>query len=351
MEDFANRLKLSSGSTLINLACSGHADWAMVSGAYYWLVGDSSSGKTVLTLGVLAEASINPAFDGFDLIFDNAEDGALMPIEKFYGKRLLDRIQPPSKDGDEWVNSHTIDEFYYHLDDRLKAAKKKNGRPFIYLLDSMDSLDTEYAEEKFQASKKAHESGKEAAGDYGDGKAKINSTHIRRVRAELQETNSILIILSQTRDNPAATRFQKKKVSAGGHALKFYAHWQLWSSIKGDLKKSVNGQDRQIGIIAKISVEKNRISGKEWVVEIPIYWSYGIDNIGSCIDYLVTEKKFKAKDGGIIIAPALDFEGKRALLVEKIESENLEAVLHGIVEETWKDIESRCSVQLKSRYD
>ena len=95
MDSMDGRLKLHSGSTLINLACSGNPDWAMLSGAYYWMVGDSSSGKTVLTVGCLAEASINPAFDGYDLVFDNAEDGAMMPIEKFYGKRLADRIDHP----------------------------------------------------------------------------------------------------------------------------------------------------------------------------------------------------------------------------------------------------------------
>jgi len=349
MDNLEGRLKLHSGSTLINLACSGNPDWAMVSGGYYWMVGDSSSGKTVLTVGCLAEASINPAFDEYDLVFDNAEDGAMMNIEKFYGSRLAGRIQPPRMVDGMPVYSRTDSDFYFNLEDRIRAVKKKKGRPFIYLLDSMDSLDTYYAEDKFQDRKKEAEGGPKAAGDYGDGKAKTNSTHLRRVVADLRDTGSILIILSQTRDNINATMFQKKTTYAGGRALKFYAQWQLWSSIAGDINRTVNGNRRQVGITAKISIEKNRLSGKEWTVRIPIYWSHGIDDVGSCIEYLVTEKRFKESDGKLT-APDFDFSGKREVLIDQIEAESLEAQLRCIVTETWKTVERKCSVDRKSRY-
>ena len=48
---------LSSGSVLINLACSGDPDYAYRTGGYYFYVGDSASGKTLLTWYALAEAA------------------------------------------------------------------------------------------------------------------------------------------------------------------------------------------------------------------------------------------------------------------------------------------------------
>ena len=53
---------LSSGSTLLNLACSDDPRGAYRKGHYYYLVGDSQSGKTWLAMSVFAEASINPRY-------------------------------------------------------------------------------------------------------------------------------------------------------------------------------------------------------------------------------------------------------------------------------------------------
>jgi hypothetical protein len=349
--DIENRLKLSSGSTLVNLACSGNPNWAMISGGYYWMVGDSSSGKTVFTMGFLAEASINPAFKDYDLIFDNGEDGALMPVEKFYGARLVKRLQPPAVKDGEPVYSRTVEDFHFNIDDRIEKSKK-SGKPFIYLLDSMDSLEIDEEEVKFQALKRAVKKGKrgEVAGEYGGvPKAKMNSQRIRSIRRGLRATNSILIILSQTRDKIGATKFQKQKTHAGGHALKFYAHWQLWSNVKGDVTKYVNGKERQIGIYANVSIEKNRISGKEWKVTVPFLWSHGLDDMGACIDYLLDEKRWSA-DNGVITAEDFKFKGKREELIEKIENDNAEKELRCIVVETWKTIEHGCHVKRKNKY-
>lgn len=342
-------LKLSSGCTILNLACSGHADYFILSGMFYLMVGDSSSGKTFLTLTALAEASINKKFDNYDLIYDNAEDGALMDVEKFFGKKLATRLKPPKSNSNDPVYSDTIEEFYFNMFDWIESSKKTN-RPFIYLLDSFDALSSKYEGEKFAEARTASRKGKKPTGDYGDGKAKVNSRWIRRVRQGLKKTNSILIGLSQTRDNVGGGMFDQKSTMAGGRSLKFYAAWQLWSSVGQTLKKEVNGKERQIGITARIKIKKNRLSGKEWTVEIPIYWSHGIDNIGSCIDYLVDEGHWK-KAGAVISAPDLKFEGRRGILLDKIETEKLELDLHSIVEDVWKDVERQCAVPMKNKYN
>lgn len=345
------QLRLSSGNTLLNLACSGNPRYAMVSGGYYWIVGDSDSGKTVLTLTFLAQASINKEFDDYDLIFDDVEGGALMDVEKFFGPKLAARIQPPSVDGDKNpVYSRTIEDLYFHLEDRIERAKKRN-RPFIYLLDSMDGLDSEQSEKKFQERRTAKKKGKLhlVKGDYGDGKAKINSTHIRGRVEGISATNSILIVLSQTRDNIEAGPFQNPSTSAGGRALKFYATWQMWSSCGPQLKREVDGKDYQIGITSNIHVKKNRLSGKEWRVQIPIYWSIGMDDLGSCVDFLVDSKHWAAEKG-VISATEFDLDLKKEPLIAAIEERGLEFDLREIVAGVWKQIEARCVVQRKSPY-
>ena len=137
---------LGTGSTLLNLACTGKPFCGFAKGKYYFIVGDSISGKTFLSLTCLAEADLNPNFDKYRFIFDNAEDGALMDIKKFFGLGVSNRIECPGvdKEGYNRKYSTTIEEFYYHVDDAIKR-----GRPFIYILDSMDSLSSEAEQDKF----------------------------------------------------------------------------------------------------------------------------------------------------------------------------------------------------------
>ena len=215
---------LSTGSTLLNLACTGFPDRGFARGRYYFIVGDSVSGKTWLSLTCLAEAAKNPNFDNYRFIYDNAEDGALMDIEKFFGREVYERLEAPSNN-----YSFSIEDFYYHVDDAIRV-----GKPFIYILDSMDSLTSKIEGDKFDSNKKASRAGKETTGSYGDGKAKVNSGMLRRVIGRsLKKSGSILIVINQTRDKINAMPFETKKTYSGGHALKFYACTQIISSVAG----------------------------------------------------------------------------------------------------------------------
>lgn len=339
---------LSTGSTMLNLACTGKPKRGFAKGHYYFIVGDSISGKTFLSLTCLAEASINPHFDGYRFIYDNAEDGAMMDVKKFFGKQVYRRLEPPGRafaqSGPEAPQySETIEDFYFHLDDAFKKEL-----PFIYILDSMDSVSSTAEKEKFQKTKRATQKGKETTGSFGDGKAKINSANLRQFLSSLKRTGSILIIINQTRDN-LGFGF-KKKTRSGGHALRFYATIEMWSSVESKIKKTVKGKKRELGTLCRIKVEKNRIQGKERTIYIPIYHSFGIDDIGSCVDYLIEENhwKIRSKD---ITAPEFDFEGSRFKLIKHIEEGELEKDLRELVGDVWNEIEKACEVKRKKRYE
>ncbi len=142
----------------------------------------------------------------------------------------------------------------------------------------------------------------------------------------------------------------EKQTRAGGRALKFYAMLELWSSVKNRLKKTVRGKAREIGIVAQVKVKKNRFTGKNRTVEIPIYHSFGFDDLGSCIDYLLAESHW-VKKGGDIYAKEFDFTGSREDLISHIETQNLEKQLRTLTGEVWAEIEEACVVQRKSRYE
>jgi RecA/RadA recombinase len=339
---------LSSGNTLLNLACSGRPFGAFTRGAFYLVVGDSTSGKTVLAGTCFAEAAINKRFDDYDLIFDNVENGALM-FDKFFGEKIASRIKPPAYDEDRQpVYSTTVEEFYYHLHLSMQRAQKK-GRSVIYVIDSENALSSDAEKKKQKEKRKSIADDTETAGTMTDSKAQVHSRNLRAACIDLRDTDSILIMISQTRDNMGFGAQFEPKTRAGGRALKFYAMLEMWSSVKGKIKMTVRGKARTVGMLCHVKIKKNRFTGKDRSVTLPIYHSFGFDDIGACIDYLLEEKHWK-NEGGEIHAKELRFKGSRGDLITYIEDKNMERDLRVIVGEVWNDIEEACEVHRKSRY-
>lgn len=345
---------LSTGSTLLNLACTDSPDVGFLRGGYYYLVGDSTSGKTWLSLSCFAEACRQESFGDYRLIFDDAEGGALMDIGYYFGQAVARRLEPPRKKRGAPVYSDTVESFYYHLSDALAA-----GKPFIYVLDSQDALTSAASIDKFQRQKKAAEEGEAGAGSYGDGKAKYHSEHLRVVLSGIRKTGSILIIIGQTRDN-LGMGFEMKTRS-GGRALRFYATLEIWTSVAGKITRVVRDRERTIGCRCLAEIKKNRVTGKigrDRSVTIPIYYDLGIDDVGSCVDYLISEKHWKRakKDDGtegrrkIYAASDFSIVGTRDQIIEHVEKEGLEDKLRQVTADVWRQVEDECLPERKRRY-
>lgn len=331
----------------MNLASTDDERFCFVKGGYYFLVGDSTSGKTWLSLTCFAEASLSTAFKDHRLIYDDVENGALMDMEWFFGKTTAERVEPPRVSKRKAVHSTTVEDFYFHINQALDQDE-----PFIYVLDSQDALTSAASMGKFRDKMKTFYEGKndESAGSYGDGKAKYHSEHLRTVVQRLQKTGSILIIIGQTRDDLGGTFVTKTR--SGGRALRFYATTEFWTSLSKKLVKTVRGKERTIGTVCKVEVRKNRLIGKaskERSVEIPIFYNHGIDDIGSCVDYLVEEKHWE-KEKASIVAAEFGIKATREKLIQKIEEGGLEGGLQEIVGKVWRAIGEEATPNRKRRY-
>lgn len=328
---------VGTGSTLLNVALSGRAFGGIGAGEYLLLVGDSSACKTWLGLNILAEAANNQRFSEHELVYDPTENGALMDIRRFFGGRLADRMLTQ--------RSRTAEEFYYNLDDRLKKG------PCVVVLDSMDGLDAEDDVETFEESKKAFRKGKEAGGTYGTAKAKINSTTLRLMVSQLERTGSVLVIISQTREKIGNTvAWGDNRTRGGGKALKFYAHLEVWTKVLDTIKSGkVRGKERAVGRNIQLKVTKNRQTGWEGTVEFPFYRSFGIDDTGSCVDFLVDEQEWKKKQGVGIDAGEFG-RGSREELIRKIELDGRVGDVRRLVASVWNSIEVATEVYRKPRY-
>lgn len=331
---------LSSGSTLLNLACSGTTHGAFVKGYYYFFVGDSMSGKTWFTMTCLAEATRRKSFKDYALIHDDVERGANMDVEYYFGSRLAKRLSRPPHG-----LSTTVEEFYFNINEALDEG------PCIYILDSMDSLSCSADIEQFEKERKAFASGKEVSGSYGTGKSKANSEGLRLLMGRLEATGSILIIISQTRDNIGFGAQFNPKTRSGGKALRFYAKCEIWTSVAKTLKKTVRGTARVSGAVTRCHVKKNRTTGQEHKVDVPFLYGYGLDDVTSCVDFLIQEKHW-SKKGSKVDAPDIDFSGTLEKLVAHIEEEELLDVVQDVVLDVWNDIQSSMiSTGRKKKYD
>jgi len=334
-----SKLLLSSGSSMLNLACSGDVRGAFRAGYYCFIIGDSQSGKTWIAVNTLAEAANDPRFQKYRLIYDPTEHGALMNLRKFFGSKLVERIEvmdPPSD---------TAEEFYYNLDDALNG-----DRPCIYVLDSQDGLSDNAEQTKFEEVKAASRKGKQTTGSYNVSKPKVHSANIRQFIRPLRSTGSILMVLNQTRDS--FDPFKPKSYS-GGRALWFYATMQMTSSVKKHIMKDIHGKKRELGVIVKAVVKKSRETGRVRTVDVPILHSYGIDDVGSCVDYMVDENAWTKNKTGFIEAVGLGpiVKKRRDDLIRKIEEDDLVDDLRLLVQQTWNEVEQACEVSRKKRYE
>lgn len=351
---------LSTGITTWNMTLTGFPDRGICKGTYLYLIGDSESGKTWFAHCLFAEAARNRHFDEYRFVFDNAENGALLDVQKFFGQSVLDRLEPPHKDdNDEPVYSNTVLDFY------LNVASNCRCGPCIYVLDSMDALNDEMDETQFDAMLKNHEGESvKVPGSMGMGKAKTNSKNINRVARELRESGSILVVISQTRDL-VGSHIPGQKTRSGGKALKFFAHIEAWTSVKDKITKTYLGKERDLGSYIQIDVRKNRFNGRHGKVPlVPFLTGHGMDDVGACVEYLIGEKYWTAPKSGRrsnasddnddgdkrVHAPEFNFTGTREQLIQLIQNESDEWELRQLVAKVWQQIVDKVTPVRKPRY-
>ena len=343
---------IPSGSTLLNCACSDNPFGAFALGRIVTLPGGSVGGKTMLALTMMAECATDSRFDNYDLIYDDGEEAAeQIDIPYLFGSDINKRITPPmiNKETNEPIHSETIQDFKANILTRCIDEAK----PFIYVLDSLDSLtsDEELAKEYKKAIAKATsaEAVNELKGSYKTEKAKHLGEVIRMINGKLKKTKSALFLIQQIRDKIGVT-FGKKTTTSGGHAPFFYSTHQVWFTKIVTHPKTVKGIKRKIGSRTLAEVTKNKITGKMREVEFDIYYDYGIDDIASCIDFLIETGHWK-KEKNTINADDLDLYCNKQNLIEKIEKDKLEKELQKITGKVWNKIEDSLLLDRSRRFE
>uniref|UniRef100_A0A6M3JUQ7 Putative RecA n=1 Tax=viral metagenome TaxID=1070528 RepID=A0A6M3JUQ7_9ZZZZ len=338
---------IPTGSTLFNLSLSDNYEGGYSIGKFSNLIGDTHAGKSLIALTMLAQCSYLKRFDNFTLIYDDVEASNEFDVSYLFGSKVEKRIRFD-------IISNSAEDFYGNI-----YRKIKEGRPFVYILDTFDAIASE--EDKERAESLAD--GKKAGGTYGTSKPKLASEMFRTIKGDIRRAEGFLLVISQTRDNIGFGSQFKPKTRSGGKALGFYSTHESWLSVVRQVKE----KDMAIGAVTECKITKNKLTGKKRTIQFPIYNDYGIDDISANVDYLIEEgyweKRISKKDisevkrgrkkkesGGVIVAPEFGFEGVRRKLIYDIEEAKLDGELAVIVAEIWKKKEDSIRLNRRPRF-
>jgi len=335
---------IPTGSTLLNLALSDRTDGGWLQGSIANIIGDSHAGKSILALTTFADTAHDKRFNKFSLIYDDAEEANSFNMTQLFGSKTADRLEPPVwDDNDNPFYSETIEDFEEFVCELSK-------RQFIYILDSFDSISSEGDDRKDRKRMSDRRKGVEGAGDYAMAKQKAAGRVLRKVKKKMKALNSWCGIVSQTRDKIGA--MFEKNTRSGGRALKFYACHEVWLSVGKKIQSGVTGRP-SIGVQCIIKIKKNKVTGKERRIEIPIYPSYGIDDYASCFDFLVKEKVFKKipkSKSYNVDALGIDNRTKKGVIEACEDMPEVYEALKKVTGETWKGIEDSLKLDRKPKY-
>ena len=265
------RIYFRTGCILLDKVLGGAKNILGVpAGKFINIVGDKSAGKTFLSNEFIAWAYYNLG-KNFKWIYDDCESGYSFDTQSLYGFDIMP---------DEPIHSTTVEEAFYHI---TKFAEKLKENQFgIYVLDSLDGLTSEEQDKRAKERIKSIEDEKEMKGTYGMGKAKyLSQEFFPQLCSVIENKNILVIIISQIRDNVDMFSFEKY-ARAGGKALDFYAHSVIWLATA----KKIETMDTPVGVVVKAKTTKSKTPRPFRECFFSFLYDYGLDGIGTSIDYL-----------------------------------------------------------------